>query len=90
MTAQVPSVGDYLDTAEQLVTISAVLLGALTMHVTSYLMERQRNRHERLTRWDTAKLDAYEGFVDRSVPGFRLPRGGVIRAPDWPPRKPQG
>jgi sugar phosphate isomerase/epimerase len=57
--------GDLLDTTEQLVTISAVLLGALTTHVTSYLMERQRNRHELLTRWDTAKLDAYEGYVDR-------------------------
>ncbi|OEV04003.1 hypothetical protein AN219_37540 [Streptomyces nanshensis] len=66
MTAQVPSVGDYLDTAEQLVTVSAVLLGALTTHVTSYLMERQRNRHELSTRWDTAKLDAYEGFIDRT------------------------
>lgn len=33
-------------------TISAVQLGALTTHVTSYLMERQRNRLELLTRWN--------------------------------------
>lgn len=57
--------GDFLDTAEQLVTIGAVLLGALMSHVTSYVMERQKNRHELLTRWDTAKLDAYVGYIDQ-------------------------
>lgn len=54
-----------MGTAEQLVTIVAVLLGALTSHATSYVMERQRNRHELLTRWDTAKLDAYGNYVDQ-------------------------
>ncbi|OEU90785.1 hypothetical protein DB35_03655 [Streptomyces abyssalis] len=34
-------------------------------HVTNYMLERSRNRHELLTRWDDKKLDAYEGYVDR-------------------------
>ncbi|NGO70001.1 hypothetical protein [Streptomyces boncukensis] len=42
-----------------------MLLGALTTHITSYVMEPQRNRHELLKRWDTAKLDAYEGCIDK-------------------------
>ncbi|GAA5105021.1 hypothetical protein GCM10023319_74390 [Nocardia iowensis] len=50
---------------EQLVTIAAVLLGALMSHLTTYMMSRQRNRHELLTRWDGKKLEAYEGFVDK-------------------------
>ncbi|WP_314171500.1 hypothetical protein [Streptomyces winkii] len=54
-----------MDTSEQFVTISAVLLGALMTHVTNYMLERSRNRHELLTRWDDKKLDAYEGYVDR-------------------------
>jgi hypothetical protein len=54
-----------LDTGEQLVTISAVLLGALMTHLTNYLLQRSRNRHELLTRWDDKKLDAYENYVDR-------------------------
>ncbi|WP_432092309.1 hypothetical protein [Streptomyces sp. bgisy100] len=49
---------------EQLVTIAAVLLGALTTHVTNYAMERNRNRYQLLTRWDSKKLEAYEGYVD--------------------------
>ncbi|QPP10727.1 hypothetical protein G4Z16_15415 [Streptomyces bathyalis] len=47
-------------------TISAVLLGALMTHVTNYMLERSRNRHALLTRWDDKKLDAYEGYVDRT------------------------
>jgi hypothetical protein len=54
-----------LSTGEQFVTISAVLLGALMTHVTNYMLERSRNRHELLTRWDDKKLDAYEGYIDR-------------------------
>ncbi|NBM17484.1 hypothetical protein GUY61_18050 [Streptomyces sp. GC420] len=49
---------------EQLVTVAAVLLGALTTHVTNHAMERNRNRVMLLTRWDDRKLDAYEGYVD--------------------------
>ncbi|MCH6161578.1 hypothetical protein [Streptomyces marispadix] len=55
-----------MDTGEQFVTISAVLLGALMTHVTNYMLERSRNRHQLLTRWDDKKLDAYEGYVDRT------------------------
>ncbi|GGO58410.1 hypothetical protein GCM10012287_56510 [Streptomyces daqingensis] len=54
-----------MDTGEQFVTISAVLLGALMTHLTNYMLERSRNRHALLTRWDDKKLDAYEGYVDR-------------------------
>ncbi|MFD5428098.1 hypothetical protein [Streptomyces sp. NPDC127084] len=50
--------------AEQWVTIAAVLLGALTTHLTTYAMERQRKKHELVTRWDSKKLEAYEGYVD--------------------------
>jgi hypothetical protein len=53
-----------LGTGEQLVTIAAVLLGALTTHVTNHLMERSRNRHLLLTRWDDKKVDAYGEYVD--------------------------
>jgi hypothetical protein len=53
-----------LGVTEQLVTVVAVLLGALTTHLTNYAMERNRNRQQLLTRWDDRKLDAYEGYVD--------------------------
>lgn len=49
---------------EQLVTVAAVLLGALTTHATNYLMERSRNRHLLLTRWDDKKVEAYGNHVD--------------------------
>ncbi|MCL7379633.1 hypothetical protein [Streptomyces sp. 35G-GA-8] len=49
---------------EQLVTVAAVLLGALTTHLTNYVMERSRHRRELLTRWDDRKLDAYAGYID--------------------------
>lgn len=61
-----------MDTGEQFVTIAAVLLGALMTHVTNYMLERSRNRHELLTRWDDKKLDAYEGYVDRVRAGVFL------------------
>ncbi|WSS21050.1 hypothetical protein OG519_16260 [Streptomyces sp. NBC_01190] len=54
-----------MGTSEQLLTIVAVLLGALTTYVTNYWTERQRLRRELLTRWDDKKLDAYEGYIDR-------------------------
>ncbi|MFJ2957075.1 hypothetical protein [Streptomyces sp. NPDC087270] len=54
-----------LSTSEQLLTIAAVLLGALTTYVTNYWTERQRIRRELLTRWDTKKLEAYENYIDR-------------------------
>ncbi|MFF4735068.1 hypothetical protein ACFY2W_04080 [Streptomyces sp. NPDC001262] len=50
---------------EQFVTISAVILGGLTTHLTNALAERGRKRHQLLTRWDDKKLDAYAGYVDR-------------------------
>ncbi|MFF0744299.1 hypothetical protein ACFYVL_28265 [Streptomyces sp. NPDC004111] len=53
-----------METGEQLITIAAVLLGALTTYATTYMMERTRNKHALLTRWDTSKLTAYETFVD--------------------------
>ncbi|MCT9092598.1 hypothetical protein N4G70_27565 [Streptomyces sp. ASQP_92] len=53
-----------MGTGEQIVTVAAVLLGALTTHATNYLMERSRMRHQLITRWDGKKLDAYEGYVD--------------------------
>ncbi|WP_328914631.1 MULTISPECIES: hypothetical protein [unclassified Streptomyces] len=54
-----------LDTHEQLLTIVAVLLGALTTYATNYWTERQRIRRELLTRWDTKKLESYENYIDR-------------------------
>ncbi|MEU7132959.1 hypothetical protein [Streptomyces sp. NPDC046261] len=51
--------------AEQLVTVAAVVLGALTTHLTNALAERRRKQHQLLTRWDDRKLDAYAGYVDR-------------------------
>ncbi|WP_329077555.1 hypothetical protein [Streptomyces niveus] len=66
------SQGDGLGTGEQLVTVAAVLLGALTTHLTNYVMERSRHRRELLTRWDDRKLDAYGGYVDRVRAGIFL------------------
>ncbi|MER7396910.1 hypothetical protein ABT381_15520 [Streptomyces sp. NPDC000151] len=57
--------GGAVGAGEQLVTIAAVLLGALTSYVGSYLSERNRTRYELLTRWDDRKLTAYEGYIDR-------------------------
>ncbi|WP_270890924.1 hypothetical protein [Streptomyces sp. DHE17-7] len=56
--------GDGVGTGGQLVTIAAVLVGALTTHLTNHLMERSRNRHRLLTRWDDKKVDAYGEYVD--------------------------
>ncbi|WP_406507734.1 hypothetical protein [Streptomyces sp. NBC_00212] len=53
-----------MGTGEQLVTIAAVLLGAVTTHVTNHLMERSRMKYQLTTRWDDKKLDAYDRYVD--------------------------
>jgi len=53
-----------LDTGDQLITIAAVLLGALSTHITNFLMERSKNRYQLLTRWDDKKIDAYGNYVD--------------------------
>lgn len=53
-----------MGTGEQLVTVSAVLLGALTTHATNYLMERGKNRYQLLTRWDDKKIETYGEYVD--------------------------
>ncbi|MFC5719622.1 hypothetical protein ACFP1Z_05440 [Streptomyces gamaensis] len=50
---------------EQLVTVGAVILGALTTHLTNSLAERGRKQHQLMTRWDDKKLDAYVTYVDR-------------------------
>ncbi|MFJ3696543.1 hypothetical protein ACIPW9_20760 [Streptomyces sp. NPDC090052] len=57
--------GEFVGTGAQFVTIAAVLLGALTTHVTNSLMERRRMKYQLMTRWDDKKLDAYDGYVDR-------------------------
>ncbi|MDT3395250.1 hypothetical protein RKE29_01055 [Streptomyces sp. B1866] len=54
-----------MGTGEQLVTVAAVLLGAVTTHVTNHLMERNRTRYQLLTRWDDRKLDAYANYIDQ-------------------------
>lgn len=61
-----------MDTGDQWITIAAVLLGALTTHLTNFVMERSRHRRELLTRWDNRKLDAYAGYVDRVRAGIFL------------------
>lgn len=55
--------GGKLETVGQLVTIAAVLLGAITTHVTNHLIERAKHRRDLLTRWDEKKLDAYSAYV---------------------------
>ncbi|MFI8457647.1 hypothetical protein [Kitasatospora sp. NPDC085464] len=52
-----------MDTAAQLVTIAAVVLGALTTYATNALMERSRRRDGLRVRWDEKKLDAYAEYV---------------------------
>ncbi|WP_233518333.1 hypothetical protein [Streptomyces corynorhini] len=53
-------------------TVAAVLLGALTTHLTNYVMERSRHQRELVTRWDNRKLDAYGGYVDHVRAGIFL------------------
>ncbi|WP_107059327.1 hypothetical protein [Streptomyces sp. NRRL F-5126] len=61
-----------MGTGEQIVTVAAVLLGALTTHLTNHLTERGKVKYELLTRWDNRKLDAYSQFVDRVRTGIFL------------------
>ena len=55
---------------EQLITVAAVLLGALATYATNAAQERARKRHELLTRWDDKKLNAYAEYVDRTRAGI--------------------
>ncbi|MBP0457010.1 hypothetical protein [Streptomyces montanisoli] len=61
-----------MGTGEQIVTVVAVLLGALTTHLTNHLTQRGKVKYELLTRWDNRKLDAYSQFVDRVRTGIFL------------------
>ena len=54
-----------MDTITQVVTIAAVILGALTSYATNELMERSKRKLERRTRWDNSKLDAYAEYIGR-------------------------
>jgi hypothetical protein len=54
-----------LGTSAQLLTIAAVLMGALSTYATNYGTERQRIRREQMTRWDDKNLDAYDNYADR-------------------------
>ncbi len=54
-----------MEVGQQLLTISAVLLGAAMTYVTNTLAERRRLRHELHTRWDDRKLDAYGDYIDQ-------------------------
>ncbi|MFB7508797.1 hypothetical protein [Streptomyces broussonetiae] len=49
---------------EQFVTTGAVLVGALSTHVTNHLMERSKNRYQLMTRWDDKKVEAYAAYMD--------------------------
>ncbi|MFJ9704261.1 hypothetical protein [Streptomyces sp. NPDC101234] len=64
---------------EQLVTVGAVLIGALSTHVTNHLMERSRNRYQLLTRWDDKKVEAYGGYVDAAR--LRIAAAGRVYEP---------
>jgi hypothetical protein len=54
-----------LDTITQVVTIAAVMLGALTTYGTNELMERNKQKRKFGTRWDEKKLDAYAEYIGR-------------------------
>ena len=54
-----------MDQASQIVTLGAVLLGALTGYLTNYFTERSRFNQALLTRWDGPKLEAYVEYVAR-------------------------
>ncbi|WP_043255373.1 hypothetical protein [Streptomyces sp. Tu6071] len=53
-----------MDVVGQVVTIGAVVIGALTTHLTNHMLERQRVRHVLLTRWDERKLETYAVYID--------------------------
>ncbi|MEO3845380.1 hypothetical protein [Streptomyces sp. B22F1] len=54
-----------MEVGQQLLTISAVLVGAAMTYMTNTLAERRRLRHELHTRWDDKKLDAYGDYIDQ-------------------------
>ena len=54
-----------MDQGSQIVTLGAVLLGALTGYLTNYFTERSRFNQALLTRWDGPKLEAYVEYVAR-------------------------
>ncbi|MBC2877842.1 MULTISPECIES: hypothetical protein [Streptomyces] len=54
-----------MEFSEQLVTIAAVLMGAVTTHLANHRMEKQRHRQTLQTRWDAKKLDAYANYIDQ-------------------------
>lgn len=54
-----------MDQGSQIVTLGAVLLGALTGYLTNYFTERSRFNQSLLTRWDEPKLEAYVEYVAR-------------------------
>ncbi|TDQ54774.1 hypothetical protein EV190_10190 [Actinorugispora endophytica] len=54
-----------MDLVGQLVTIAAVLLGAVTTYITNHLMERNKHKLGLRTRWDEKKLDAYADYVGK-------------------------
>lgn len=64
MSAVADTGGAGVDLVGQVVTIAAVVIGALTTHLTNHLLERQRVRHVLLTRWDERKLETYAQYVD--------------------------
>jgi hypothetical protein len=53
-----------VDTITQVITVAAVVLGALTSYLTNFLMERTKQRASLRTRWDERKLEAYVAYVD--------------------------
>jgi hypothetical protein len=55
--------GDDVALAEQLVTVGAVLVGAVGSYLTSRLADRDRFRRDLLVRWDERRLDAYVLYV---------------------------
>ncbi len=54
-----------MDVTTQLVTIAAVVLGALTTYFANYLTERSQHQRQLRFRWDERKLDAYAAYVGR-------------------------
>lgn len=48
---------------DQLPTLIGVVIGALASYASSQLADRSRWRRERLTRWDTSKLEALSNYA---------------------------
>ncbi|MGG2461692.1 hypothetical protein ACO0M4_18045 [Streptomyces sp. RGM 3693] len=54
-----------MDALTQLVTVAAVLLGALTTYVANHLAERSERQETRRVRWDEKKFVAYADYVSK-------------------------